>query len=456
MLIPICYEYGACFTARVVSKADFPCVAVGLRWILSKNSLPEATLSVSNRTARRFLLAHQRLWPPRKLRGKEGVLEFIRHVGCIQYDPLNVVGRNPDLVLNARLSNYKPAMLDEMLYSNRILLDGIDKVASIFPVEDYPSFERRRAHMRERYSQPDAQVMEISTAVLAVISEQGPLSSLDIQYDQKIDWSWGPTRAAKAALEALEATGELGVHNRSGTRRYYDLRSRLIPSHLIARSDPYPTMEDYWDWHVLRRVGGLGLSNPGASEYWLGILEMKSRQRQESLRRLVERGKLVAVEAEGAPRTLFMRAEDLPLLENVQRRGSRGPRARAAFIGPLDNLMWDRDLLRWLFDFDYIWEVYKPAHVRRYGYYVLPVLFGDRFIARWDPAFDKKTRALTIQNWWWEADVRPAAALKAALVECFQQLVRYLNIESIALAPTISSRHPLRGVIKNVEFKSRL
>jgi len=77
--------------------------------------LPEATLSISNRTARRFLLAHQRLWPPRKLRGKEGVLEFIRHVGCIQCDPLNVVGRNPDLVLNARLSNYQPAMLDEML-----------------------------------------------------------------------------------------------------------------------------------------------------------------------------------------------------------------------------------------------------------------------------------------------------------------------------------------------------
>ncbi len=422
---------------------------------MSKNTLPEATLSISNRTARRFLLAHQRLWPPRKLRGKEGVLEFIRHVGCIQYDPLNVVGRNPDLVLNARLSNYKPAMLDEMLYSDRSLLDGIDKVASIFPVEDYPSFERRRANKREKYSQPGEEVMKISADVRAAIAEQGPLPSLDIRHDQKIDWSWGPTRAAKAALEALEATGELGVHNRIGTRRYYDLRSRLIASDLITSIDPHLTMEDYWDWHVLRRVGGLGLSNPRASEYWLGILEMKSRQRQESLRRLVEGGEVAAVEAEGAPHTLFMRAEDLPLLEKVQRRGSRGPHARAAFIGPLDNLMWDRDLLRWLFDFDYIWEVYKPAHVRRYGYYVLPVLYGDKFIARWDPSFDKNTRALTIQNWWWEADMHPDDALKVALVECFQQLVRYLNIESIALAPTISSRHPLRGVIKNVKLKTR-
>lgn len=121
----------------------------------------------------------------------------------------------------------------------------------------------------------------------------------------------------------------------------------------------------------------------------------------------------------------------------------------------MDNLIWDRNLLRWLFDFDCIWEVYKPAHVRRYGYYVLPVLYGDRFIARWDPAFDKKTRALIIQNWWWEADVRLDDVLKVALVECFQQLARYLNIESIALDPTISSRHPLRGVIKNVKLKTR-
>jgi len=114
--------------------------------------------------------------------------------------------------------------------------------------------------------------MKISADVRAAIAEQGPLLSLDIQHDQKIDWLWGPTRAAKAALEALEATGELGVHNRIGTRRYCDPRSRLIASDLITSTDPHLTIEDYWDWHVLRRVGGLGLSNPRASEYWLGIL----------------------------------------------------------------------------------------------------------------------------------------------------------------------------------------
>ena len=90
----------------------------------------------------------------------------------------------------------------------------------------------------------------------------------------------------------------------------------------------------------------------------------------------------------------------------------------AAFIGPLDNLIWDRDLIRWLFDFDYTWEVYKPAAQRKYGHYVLPVLYGDRFIARVEPIFDRKARVLTIVNWWWEAGVEPDDAMVAALAEC--------------------------------------
>ena len=79
----------------------------------------------------------------------------------------------------------------------------------------------------------------------------------------------------------------------------------------------------------------------------------------------------------------------------------------ATFIGPLDNLIWDRDLIRWLFDFDYTWEVYKPAAQRKYGHYVLPVLYGDRFIARVEPIFDRKARVLTVVNWWWEVGVAP-------------------------------------------------
>jgi hypothetical protein len=108
--------------------------------------------------------------------------------------------------------------------------------------------------------------------------------------------------------------------------------------------------------------------------------------------------------------------------------------------------MWDRKLLRWIFDFDYVWEVYKPAAERTYGYYVLPVLYGDRFVARFDPAFDKKTRQLTITNWWWEEGVRPDEAMQTALAVCFRAFVHYLGAERIRLGEKVTGEETLRWV----------
>src|SRR4030067_2997801 len=94
--------------------------------------------------ARRFLLGHLRLLPPRQLHGKQGVLDYIRHVNCIQYDPINVVGQNPHLVLQSRVHGYQPALLNALLYEDRQLVDGFDKMMSIYPVEDWTEFASYR------------------------------------------------------------------------------------------------------------------------------------------------------------------------------------------------------------------------------------------------------------------------------------------------------------------------
>lgn len=107
-------------------------------------SVPPPELTVTPQQARRFLLAHHRLLPPRALRGTRGVLEYVRHVNCIQHDPINVVGQNPHLVLQSRVRGYEPAVLDALLYRERRLLDGFDKQMSIYPVEDWPDFAYRR------------------------------------------------------------------------------------------------------------------------------------------------------------------------------------------------------------------------------------------------------------------------------------------------------------------------
>ncbi len=402
--------------------------------------------TLSKAQARRFLLAHQHLRPPRQLHGKAGILEFIRHVGCIQFDPINIVGCNPDLVLQSRVADYRPVLLDELLYTDRQLVDGWDKVSSIHLATDRPYFSRHRALMVEQHGDPTSPPMEIAPAVLQAIRERGPLSPIDLKHTATLDWAWGkPARLARATLDVLYAMGELGVHHRVGTRRVFDLIERLFPAELLAAPDPNETEKDYQDWHVLRRVGGLGLANPSAPEYWQGILGVKGQVRRATLARLVGQGDLVTVAVEDVPRrTFFIRTADLPTLEAAQTDGSSIP--RAAVLGPLDNLLWDRDLLRRVFDFDYVWEVYKPAAKRKYGYYVLPVLYGDRFVARFDPALDRQTRTLTITNWWWEEGVQPDQAMQAALVTCFREFMRYLDASRIQLGEEVAGEQTLQWV----------
>jgi uncharacterized protein YcaQ len=404
---------------------------------MSKNLYASPSLILSKPHARRFLLTHQRLWPPRQLEGKGGIMDFVRHVGCIQFDPINTVGRNPDLVLQSRVTDYRPALLEELQYTDRQLLDGWDKVASIYPTTDWPYFARRRVAMEAWHAERFELPMEIIPEVIEAIRQRGPLSSIDLKSWEKVEWTWGnQVRLARAALETLYGAGRLVVHHRIGTRRSFELAERALPADLLSAPDPNPTDEAYQDWHVLRRVGGLGLANPRANEYWLGILGVKGAARWAVLARLVERGDLVAVAVDDVPdKTFFVRATDLTTLERVQ--NEKLPEPQSAIVGPLDNFMWDRDLLRWIFDFDYVWEVYKPAAKRVYGYYVLPVIYGDRFIARFDPAFDKKTRELTINNWWWEEGVEPDESMEAALSVCFRDFVRYLDAGEIRLGEKI-------------------
>ncbi len=409
-------------------------------------------ISLTRAEARRFLLVHHHLWPPRQLRGKSGIVDFIGQVGCIQFDPINVVGRNPDLVLQSRVAGYRPEMLEELLYTERALLDGWDKVSSIHAAADWPFFARHRAAMRERHGSPSGQPlvipptvvnqirerggpfnppMAVAPMVLDAIHERGPLSSIDLTFEDEFDWSGGQeTRLVRASLEVLYAMGRLGVHHRVGTRRVFDLIDRLLPAGLLAAPDPNETDDEYRDWHVRRRAGGVGLANPSASELWLGISGVKTRERRAALTRLTERGEVMPVTVEELPRrTFFMRTSDLPSLDEA--RCSIGSCPRAAIIGGLDNLMWDRDLLRWVFGFDFAWEVYKPAAKRTYGFYVLPVLYGDRMVARFEPAFDSNTRTLTINRWWWEEGIEPDGVMEGELVECFDQFARYLSASEV-------------------------
>lgn len=364
-------------------------------------------MQITRQQARRFLLTYQGLTPAYPLQGKTGILEHIRRVGCIQFDPLNVTGQNPDLVLQARVSDYRPELLQSLLYEDWRLLDGMDKVMSIFAIEDWPYFERWRERARNQQVRENEAVTALIPQVLDEIAMRGPLSSHELQLNETVVWYWETaSRLSRAVLETLYFRGELVVHHRVGTRKYYDLASRCLPPDLYHAPDPNPTEESYQDWHVLRRVGGVGLVWDRPGEIWLGM-DLKSPERSAALQRLASRGKLVQVSVEGIRYPFYYRAEDQPLLDAALAGGDEVDRT-VRLMAPLDNLLWDRRMLKALFDFEYTWEVYVPAAKRRYGYYVLPVLAGDRFIARCEPVFDRKRQALVLKNWWWEPGVDPA------------------------------------------------
>jgi len=356
-------------------------------------------LRITKTQARRFLLRYHGLSGGFQFRGKEGVMDFIRRVGCIQYDPLNVVGTNPELVLRSRVEDFSSGMLTELLYQDRRLVDYWDKCMSIFPASDWPFFARQRRHYGA-WSRANEAVVE---RVRGEVQRRGVLCSGDLEGSEKVDWAWGPTRLSRAALEGMYHAGLLGVHHKSRTRKYYDLTERLLPEAYLTQPDPFGTDAQYHDWFVLRRIGSVGLLWNRPSDAWLGIRDLKSRERGESFARLADEGRIVGIEVEGMAHKLFMRSEDRTILAEAM--SDESPNERASVIAPLDNLIWDRTLISELFGFDYRWEVYKPAALRQYGYYVLPVVYGDRFVARFDPVKSSKNTPLAYHGWWWEADV---------------------------------------------------
>jgi uncharacterized protein YcaQ len=396
---------------------------------------------MSLQEAKRCLLAWQGLYPPRSWKGTRGAKSFLKRVRSIQFDPINVVGRNPDLVLQSRISDYQPSMLDELLYNERYLIDSWDKMASISLTEDWPNFTRHRTRMEKQYGDPSQVVMSNAPILLGQIKDQGPQSSLDFKLEQKTDWAWGPTRVIRASLEGLFCMGQLGIHHRVNNRRYFDLIENLLPEELLSAPDPHHDLEAYQRWHIKRRIDSLGLAHPNAGVQWSGIIGVKTPRRRELLADLTAEGEIIPVEIEELPGDIFYTA---PEQYKLFKKLSSDPKDQvAALIAPLDNLLWDRKNVERIFNFNYVWEVYKPQKAREFGYYVLPVLYEESFVGRIDPSFDKKTGVFALNNWWWEEGVEVDQQMATALRDCLQNFLRYLNANAFKFPQSLLQKGDL-------------
>ncbi len=388
-------------------------------------------ISLTNEQARQFLLLKHGLLCEHKFVGKLAALEYVRQTGCIQFDPVDSCGKNAELVLQSRVKGFNKQMLDELLYKDRLLFDYPDKNLSIIPTEDWAYFARYRNEAKasglqfEGLAELEVQAIEYIKANGAVSSDELPLEG-KLRWHSAIHWSggWdGTTNAARAVLEQLYSTGELVIHHKNGTRKYYDLAERYIHADLLNAPDPLPDEFEHQKWRVLRRIGAVGLLWNRPSDAWLYIQGLNSQRRNDVFDSLRDDEKIIAVQVEGLKSTLYCRVEDLPLIETVLQNGKYKPRCE--LLAPLDCFMWDRKLIKSLFDFHYSWEIYTPEEKRKYGYYVLPLLYGDSFVGRVEAVNERKTKTLVVKNIWYEDGVRQNKKLQAAVDGCLKRFAKF-------------------------------
>jgi hypothetical protein len=399
--------------------------------------------------ARRFLVLRHLLAPPRSLPPEPAsVVRVFDRLGSLQFDPIDVAGRNHDLTLLSRIGGYRRAWTDDLLYRDRALYETYNKMLSIVPTAELPwyrvTWARVHALHRDGAFDEHAPLVE---ELLERIRRDGPLSSTDVEPRAAIDWYWRPTNQVRALLEALAEAGVLSIVRREGNRRVYDLTERLFPADLLAR---HPPEEEQLRHKMLSRYRGNGLLGAtGEYTLWMGL--GKAPQRRRLQEGLVDGGSLTPVEVEGFRTPRFVVSAELPILDQAEAEVARGDPPGGcppgvALLAPLDPLCWDRDLLERLFGFVYRWEVYVPAPKRRFGYYVLPLLYGDRLVGRIELRAERTTGTLRVVGQWWEPGFEPLAGddretLAGAVAAALRAHAEFAGTPKVALPA--ATRHRL-------------
>jgi uncharacterized protein YcaQ len=410
--------------------------------------------------ARRFLAIRHFLAPARSLPPDPvSVMAVVDRFGSLQFDPIDVIGRNHDLVLLARIGGYRREWTEALLYRERLLYETYNKGLSLVPTAELPYYRISWDVNRDEYE--TTVLKEHATLVqelLERIRTDGPMSATDVEPRAAIDWWWRPTNQVRAILEALSVAGILGLARRDGNRRVYDLVERLFPADVLAERR---TIEEQRIHKLLSRYrahGLLGVS--GQAELWYGT-GPKAVDRPAQRARLVEDGLMTPVAVEGIKGVRFVMTDELSMLHQAEREVAsgappNGEQPGVAFLAPLDPLVWDRQLLRPLFGFDYIWEVYVPAPKRRWGYYVLPLWFGDRFVGRIEPRIDRQADTLRVIGLWFEDGFDPFGeeGFVEGLAAALEAHRRFGGVKSVELSRSLRPRplvSPLRAALRGLK-----
>jgi len=402
------------------------------------------TLTIDIHTARRFVLGKQGLWPGRRWRGTAGTEQAMREMEYLQLDPLQIVARSHDLALHSRVLDYQPGLWEEVTYQQRKFFDWGGWLATR-PMDELPYWRVVMRRERDGYPDCDPRIRkmglehaDIIDEMRTLLRERGELSNRDFDAaKRKRTQNYRGRKDSSLALYYLWRTGEVMTHHRENFERVYALTETVVPSDFL-----HEVSDDAADQFLAKKeIRFAGLSR----------LSKKEQIRAS----LLASGEIVAVKVEGWRPIHYLLSNDLDLFDNVT--AGRVPEAwkpletttleEVTFLAPLDPVC-ARGRAKILFDYDYVWEVYKPKDKRKYGYYTIPVLWGDQLVARFDSKLDRSTQTFVILGFWLEDDtLGKSEDFAQALALGFKRLIRCLDADQIEV--TAISEPLLRNEISS-------
>ena len=382
--------------------------------------------------ARLFLGAQGLLDNPTRKATKALVRKVVDSLGFVQLDSIATVARAHDLTLHARLEAYRPEQLQGLLEKDRTCFEHWTHDASAIPVAHYahwrPRFRedeaRMRAHAWWNHHFRGTEADEVLALVQRRITEEGPLMSADFEHEEKRGpwWGWKPQ---KAALDFLWRSGVLAIRGRRNFHKIYDLAERVHPE---AHGLPEPDAESHVAWACGEAAPRLVCFTPRElAQFWdaIGMAEAKAWCEGQ-----VKRGALVQVNLESADGREPQRAYAVADWEARLKKMPAAPEG-TRLLAPFDPIIRDRDRALRRFGFDYRFEAFTPEPKRQYGYYVLPILEGDRLVGRLDPKLHRDRGVLEIKGLWWEPGVKATKARVRALRDSVEGLATWLGAEGV-------------------------
>jgi uncharacterized protein len=391
------------------------------------------TIDISLDVARRFILGKQGLWPGRRWRGVEGTEQAMREMEYLQLDPLQIIARSHDISMHSRVLDYTPGMWEEVAYQHRKFFDWGGWLAAR-PMDELPYWRVVMRRERDTNARLLAIARDHADAIVEmreILRERGVVSNRDFEMATRTRTeSYRGRKDSALALYYLWLTGEVMTHRRERFERVYALTEEVAPAHLIRESD-----EAEVDRFLIRKeiaFSGLSRLNRTSDSYRRGDPEQAAKRLCEDM--LVD-GDIIAVRVEGWKAVHYALGADGETLRELSAGRTpekwapldRSTTDEVVFLAPLDQVS-ARGRAKILFGFDYVWEVYKPEHQRKFGYYVLPILWGDRLVGRFDSKFDRATNTYVLLGLWLEDEaLGKDESFADALALGFSRFARFLG-----------------------------